>query len=131
MSIVDRIKQEALRTAAEHAAAVNERERLYRLERMADIVGALDDRFDENGRAFLKSVGITSERKGASLLLRKSGWVFVIAPRDNMTLSVNSAVVRPDPEFPLLTDALYGQIIRAIVLWAQRIDEGMAGRAGL
>lgn len=131
MSIVDRIKQDALRTAAEHAAAVNEHQRRYRLERMADIVDALEDRFDENAGAFLKSIGITSERKGSSLLLRKSGWVFVVAPRDDMTLSVNSAIVRPDVRFPLLTDTLYGQIVKAIVLWAQRIDDGMTGRAGL
>jgi hypothetical protein len=43
-----------------------------------------------------------------------------------MSLSVNSAVVLPDPKFPLLTDELYAQIMRGIVLWAKSIDDGTA-----
>ncbi len=130
MLIVDQIKQDAVR-AAEYTPAVNDLERHCRLGRVTDIVSALEDRFEENGAAFLKSIGITCELKGSSLLLRKSGWAFVIAPHDNMTLSVNSAIIRPDPNFPLLTDALYRQIATAIVLWAQKIDDGVTGRPGL
>jgi hypothetical protein len=125
MSIVEQIKQDALRTAAEYAASVDD-QRLYRLERMTDIITALEDYFDDNGGAFLKSIGTSCSHKGGSVVLRKSGWTFVIAPRDDMSLSVNSAVVRPDPKFPLLTDELYAQIMRGIVLWAKSIDDGTA-----
>lgn len=128
MSIVDQIKRDALRTAAEVAVAVEDHQRRYRLERMTDIVTAIEDRFEGTGSAVMKSIGIAWERSGASMVLRKSGWAFVIAPRDDMSLSVNSAVVRPDPRFPLLTDRLYGQIVKGIVVWANGIDDGLAGR---
>ena len=126
MAIVEQFKPNALRTAAEYSASVDEYQRLYRLERMTDIITALEDYFDDNGGAFLKSIGISCSRKGGSVVLRKSGWAFVISPRDDMSLSVNSAVVWPDPKFPLLTDELYAQIMRGIVLWAKSIDDGTA-----
>ncbi len=123
MSIVEQIKRDALRTAAEYAASVDEYQRFYRLERMRDIVTALEDYFDDNGGAVLKSIGISCSRNGGSVVLRNSGWAFVIAPRDDMSLLVNSAVVWPDPKFSLLTDELSAQIMRGIVMWAKSIDD--------
>jgi hypothetical protein len=126
MSIVEQIKQDALRTTAEYAASVDEYQRLYRLERMTDIITALEDYFDDNGGAFLKSIGISCSRKGGSVVLRKSGRAFVIAPRDDTSLWVNSAVVWPNSKFPLRTDELYAQIMRGMVLWAKSIDGSIA-----
>lgn len=130
MSIVEQIKLDALRSAAEYAAAVSEHQRRYRLERMTAIVDALEDRFESQGVAFLKSLGISAKRRDASLVLRKSGRMFIVAPRDDMSLSVNRAIVQPDPKFPLLTNDLYAQVIRAVVLWAKAIDEGRAREVG-
>jgi len=123
---VEMIKQNALAAARAHEAAVAERERLYRLERMTDIVTALGEHFREAGDTFLEDCGIEMRGRGDGVVLFKAGWAFEIAPRDDMTVTANGAAIRPDPQFPVLTAELEGDIRGRIQRWAQSIDDGTA-----
>lgn len=126
MSSVQKIMVEALTSAETHAADVAERERLYRLERMGDIVEALATRFEEWDRGFVDGLGIACVRRDRSLVLKKAGWAFVVAPHDGYSLAVNGNSVRVDRRFPMLADGLYDDLKGRISRWAEAIDDGSA-----
>lgn len=126
MSSVQKIMVEALTSAETHAADVAERERLYRLERMGDIVEALATRFEEWDHGFVDGLGIACVRRDGALVLKKAGWALVVAPHDDYTLAVNGNTVRVDRRFPMLADGLYGDLKGRIARWAEAIDDGSA-----
>ncbi|MGD9784809.1 MAG: hypothetical protein AB7E80_11200 [Hyphomicrobiaceae bacterium] len=126
MATVEQIMDDALRSAAEYRAAVAQRERDYRFERMSDAVRAIGDRLDEDDSAFLDVLGLESLRRDDRLVLRKAGWIYEIAPTDDLTLMVNGTEVKLDRQFPVLTAELYELIKGSIARWAEAIDDGTA-----
>lgn len=123
--IVRQLEQEANAAAQAYEQAVHENERAYRVGRMEDLIDDLAERFDALETARLDALGvILDDSVEGKVILRRGNSKFEVRARDDMTIAVNGKIVRPNPEFPVLTDDLYDDIMLHVITW---LDPSKAG----
>lgn len=121
--IVRQLEIEANVSAATYLAEVDEFQRLYRLERMQDVVFDLAEWLEEAGDSkLLADLGVQIEEDDALLRFKQGRRLMVIRPRDDMSISVNGKIMHPDADCPVLDKAFYSEVIAAVFAWAN-VDE--------
>ncbi|MEO1205592.1 MAG: hypothetical protein AAFV45_04605 [Pseudomonadota bacterium] len=123
--IVRQLEDEANAAARAYEEAVQDNERSYRVGRMEDLIDDLSERLEALELARLESLGVAlDDTTDGVLILRRGLSAFEVRARDDMSISVNGKIVRPNPEFPVLTDDLYDDVMLHVIAW---LDPSRAG----
>ncbi len=128
-AIVRQLEIEANISAGAYLDEVEEFQRLYRLERMQDIVFDLTEWIEEAGDLDrLAELGVTVEENDAELVFKQGRRTMMIAPRDDMSISVDGKVVNPNADCPVLDKPFYDVLMGCVFEWAQPDAESKTKR---
>lgn len=118
-AIVRQLEIEANISAGAYLAEVEEFQRLYRLERMQDIVFDLTEWIEEAGDLKrLADLGVRIEEDDAVLRFVQAERSLAIRARDDMSVSVDGRIMHPNAECPVLDKAFYDDVMARIFAWA-------------
>ena len=95
---------------------------------MAELIAELGEWILERGDAKLLSafgVVIDEDFQSGTMTFTAFERLLVVSPRDDLSISVDGVVMRPDPECPVLDDQLYNAVMARIIAWA-KTDKGDA-----
>lgn len=124
IEIISALERDANAAARQYEEDVQAFERSYRIERMEDLIDDLADRLDEREAGRLAEQGVVLKEGEGRLVLMRADSAFEVRPRDDMTIAVDGKIMRPDPEFPVLTDDFYDEVLARIRVW---VDPSTAG----
>ncbi len=119
-AIIRQLLAEANAYAEAYEADVAEFHRLYRIERMQDIVDDFHETLDETGDlGKLADLGVSIREKDGQLHLKKSGRTLVIRARDDMSIAVDGSIMHPNQEHPALDRPFYEEVLARVMSWAK------------
>lgn len=128
-AIVRQLEIEANVSAAAYVAELEEFQRLYRLERMQDIVFDLTEWIDESGdKSRLADLDVSIDETDAELVFKQGARSMVIEPRDDMSICVNGKIVSPNADCPVLDKPFYDVIMGCVFEWADPEAKSKANR---
>lgn len=120
MSVVDRIISEALASARSHEQDVRQFHRDERLRRMHVLVNDVAEWLEEGEDAHrLAALGVSWRQDGEGLFFEQASRAFVIAPRDDMTVSAGGTIIHANRDCPVLTRSLYATVMACVLHWAR------------
>lgn len=115
--IIRALEREANAAARQHEEDVQAFQRSYRIGRMEDLIDDLFERLEERESERLSAEGVMLREGDGRFVLRRGDHEFEVRPRDDMTIAVDGRILRPDPEFPVLTDDLYDEVLARVNAW--------------
>ncbi|MBU2581205.1 MAG: hypothetical protein KJ622_05775 [Alphaproteobacteria bacterium] len=118
-AIIRQLEIEANLSAASYIEDVEEFQRLYRLERMQDVVFDLAEWIEEAGDGKrLADLGVVVEDDDQGLRFKQGRRAMAILPRDDMSISVGGKAYFPDADCPVLDKAFYDEVMSGVFAWA-------------
>ncbi|MBU1211089.1 MAG: hypothetical protein KJ587_07435 [Alphaproteobacteria bacterium] len=128
-AIVRQLEIEANISAGAYLAEVEEFQRLYRLERMQDIVFDLTEWIEAAGDLKrLADRGVRIEEDDAVLRFVQAGRSLRVRARDDMSISVDDNIMYPDTDCPVLDKTFYEEVMTRVFAWADADEAGQPKR---
>lgn len=122
-AIIQQLEADANAAAAAYVAEVDEYQRLYRLERMQDIVCDLTEWIESSGdEALLAELGVHVREDDGVVTLKQFHRAIEIRPRDDMTIAVAGKIMQPNRDCPVLDQPFYDEVMGRVFSWAREQD---------
>lgn len=118
-AIIRQLEIEANLSAAAYLEEVEEFQRLYRFERMQDLVFDLAEWIEESGDLRrLAALGVELEEDEVGLGFTQGKRSMRVLPRDDMSISVDGRVFYPNVDCPVLDKPFYDEVMSGVFAWA-------------
>ncbi len=123
-AIIRQLELQANAAAVQYAEEVAEYQRLYRLERMQDVVFDIADWIEEVGdEVRLAELGVDVIEDDGIVKLKQGARSFELRARDDMTIVVGGKIMHPNNELPVLDPPFYAEVMNRVFAWARQDSE--------
>lgn len=130
-AIVRQLEADANAAAEIYLEDVEEFQRLYRLERMQDIVEDLAEWIEETGDLNLLNdlgVQVIEEDEIGVLMFVQGKRSMIVRPRDDMNIVVDGRIMQPNKDCPVLDQPFYAEVMSRVFGWAGPDNEAVPRR---
>lgn len=118
-AIIRQLEIEANLSAVSYLEDVEEFGRLYRLERMQDIVFDLAEWIEASGDLKrLAALGVKLDEDDTGLGFEQGKRSMRVLPRDDMSISVDGKRFYPNVDCPVLDQSFYDEVMAGVFAWA-------------